>query len=209
MPLAERGQANQMSWFDAFLASLGGGVVIAGALLAFLGKLIAARVTESIKTEYAGRIEELRHQLQLFRDSTVRFDAEQFRSYGDLWAALYDLRHAADRLWDQASNENFQSFGLSLLEAQRMIGRKRLLLEPRHAQQLDRLVDAMWELRVGKERLIDLRRRNEPVAHFEIRRAVDRNREWVERYRGLIADIEPDFREQIRGNGGVAVANGT
>src|ERR1044072_500641 len=104
--------------WNALIAALGGGVVVALALIASLGRTLSIRVAESVKHEYAGKLEDVRHQLSLLKEKTNRFDSEQFRSYSDLWAALYDLRKAADRVWERATTENFQTFGAALLEAE-------------------------------------------------------------------------------------------
>lgn len=188
-----------MQIWTSLIAALGGGTVVATALIAYLGKTLSIRIGEAVKHEYSEKLEDLKHQLTLLRDKTVRFDSEQFRSYGELWASLYDLRRAADRLWERATNENFQVFGRALLDAEQMIGRKRLLLEFDDANALDILVETMWNLRVGKERLIVMRRRGEPVADFEIQQAIDDNRQWVDNYTTIMSRVEMDFRTRLRG----------
>jgi hypothetical protein len=192
-------QSVAVEFIETTIAAIGGGAVVAIALITYLGKTLSIRIGEAVKHEYAGKLEDVKHQLTLLRERSVRFDSEQFRSYSELWAALYDLRRAADKLWERATNENFQTFGLALLEAEKMIGRKRLSLEASDADALDELVQAMWQLRVGKERLIDMRRRGEPVADFEIQEAIDENRLWVSEYTRIMDRVEVEFRTRLRG----------
>jgi len=121
-----------------------------------------------------------------------------------LWESLYKLKSAANDLWDSADSEHLLIFVRQLQETDDMINRKILLVEEQHARELKRLIEAFWNFRYGKKRLIELRKKRElseiadSVTNSRIAEMIERNRQIKDEYEQLIKQIESSFRQQLR-----------
>src|SRR3989304_1221225 len=103
------------------LLTAGGTAVVCGALVASLWRVFTSSLLEKFKSSQAQQLEEFksaqarpreqfRSEVQLNAARVARYDTHQFGVYQEVWDKLADLRVAADRLWDRASDRNIQEF---------------------------------------------------------------------------------------------------
>jgi len=98
-----------MSWNEIFqivsgvTISVGGAGAIIWKLSSYLGEIWAKKHLESIKKEYQKEIEAYKTQLDMLKETFLRYSGQQFELYNNLWHSLYALRSTADVLWEEAN----------------------------------------------------------------------------------------------------------
>lgn len=193
-----------MEWSDilkvitAILVSLGGvGVIILG-LSKFIGELFAKRYEQKIKASFQKDINECQSQLDIFKQTTLRYSDKQFELYSILWSSLYDLKVLADDLWIQASKHKLERFVRQLRKTKNEIEKASLFIEDTHYERLVNTLKQFGDYQVGKSLLIDYRSQNGYV-DFEITQMIEHNRGIKSEYEELISEIKQDLRKQIKG----------
>lgn len=204
---------------SALLASVGGAGAIIIAVSSWLGKVWANRLMEkdraqhskeleALKNQYSKELEEYRTRLGLIVGQLQRYYGRQFELYSVFWVALYDLKLAADDLWEEATPVSLLAFADQLRKTSQAIHRGALFLEEQHYAQLKRVLDAFSQFEMGKARLIDVRSQEDLVRSYggselyiiqnRIRNQIAANRAHKQTYDVLIERIREDFVSQLR-----------
>lgn len=186
------------------LASFGGATVALLGLSKWLGNVWASRIIEKERARHSAELERLKSQLQMNAQKSSLYVESQFNLYNSLWESLHNLKIAGDHLWEEANYVNLERFSKQLRETTEVIGRRSLLIEDEHREQLMHVIAAFNDFYVGKERLIDLPNRYGENLDYEMRLKDDikdlirYNEGIVARYSNLIVDIQTSLRSQLR-----------
>ncbi len=200
-----------MDFFDLLkliLASFGGAAVALLGLSKWLGNVWANRILEGEKAKHNLELEERKSQLGLEANKSVRYIESQFSLYNSLWEALYNLKIAGDSLWEEASLQNLKRFASQLTQAEEMIHQRSLLIEENHQRELVSLIKAFDNFRIGKERLIKLRKgsyirltdSDSEYVNRQIQNAIEQNRHIRDQYNDVITEVQRSLRNQLRGS---------
>jgi hypothetical protein len=123
-----------------------------------------------------------------------------FALYSEVWDRLQCLREAGDDLWQSATRQTAERFGLAFLEARSAASRGRLILRESDYQDLQRVFDSFARYHIGKRKLIELRSAEDVrddalnLRPELIRQQIDENRLARERYEELLNQIAHQFR---------------
>ena len=194
-----------MNWNEIFkiisgvIISVGGAGAIIWKLSSYLGKIWAERHLESIKKEYQKEIESYKAQLDMLKETSLRYSGQQFELYTKLWRSLYDLKSKADILWEEANEQNLKKFSQQLKKTIDEIEKSYLFIEENHYQELKSLLKQFSEYRFGKTKLVQIYKQGMGVDRYEIEEWISHNRERKEEYEKLIDKIKKDLKEQIKG----------
>lgn len=96
---------------------------------------------------------------------------------------------------------NLRKFVEQLQKTEDTINRNILLIEEGHLQELKRVISAFWEFRIGKEKLIELRRKRDHYGNIDegmIRQMIKDNMKIREQYNRLIEEVSRSLRRQLR-----------
>lgn len=194
------------------LTSLGGaGVVILG-LSNWLGKVWAFRIQESdrnkylqeletLKASYTKELEEKRAVLENRNALLNRYSEHQFILYTELYKSLYDLKIAADDLWEKGEFKTLKNFSKQLNETIHSVEKSVLLIEDKHYEQLSKLLDTFANYKIGKTELIKMRNKNEhnsSVYSEDIFLVINNNSIRKDEYTEIINEIGNLFKSQIK-----------
>lgn len=196
----------------AVLASIGGAGVIIIGISSWLGKVWANRILEKDRFKYSSLLEELRigysrdleeRRSELEKSKTLfnRYSEHQFNLYNDLFRSLYDLKIAADNLWEVADFTRLRDFSIQLNSTINTIEKSILLIEDNHYEQLSKLLEEFSKFKVGKIELIYLRNmtvNNNQINNHDIQRVINNNSILKDRYSRLIKEIGGLFKKQIK-----------
>ncbi|MEQ9279190.1 MAG: hypothetical protein RLN83_06805 [Balneola sp.] len=195
-----------LNFFVGLLISVGGTSAIIIWLSKKFGDTWAKRYLESYKNELREQFEKEKRKIELeFEKSKtkyLRYSNKQFELYNSLWIQLVDLKDSADTLWENASENNLQSFAETLKETKLVVQKSNLFLENDHYERLLTLLKEFAEYQVGKEKLINLR--NKENITDEVKRNIAekyfifQNENRKEEYNAIITDIAQSFKEQIK-----------
>jgi Fe2+ transport system protein B len=194
-----------MNWNEIFqivsgvIISVGGAGAIIWKLSSYLGEIWAKKHLESIKKEYQKEIEAYKSQLDMLKETSLRYSGQQFELYNNLWHSLYALRSTADVLWEEAREQNLIKFSQQLKKTMDEVEKSYLFIEENHYRELKDLLKQFSDYQFGKTKLIQLYKQRTDVNHQEIGQWIDHNRERKEKYEELIDKIKEDLKRQIRG----------
>jgi hypothetical protein len=194
-----------MSWNEIFqivsgvIISVGGAGAIIWKLSSYLGEIWAKKHLESIKKEYQKEIEAYKSQLDMLKETSLRYSGQQFELYNNLWHSLYALRSTADVLWEEANEQNLIKFSQQLKKTMDKVEKSYLFIEENHYRELKDLLKQFSDYQFGKTKLIQLYKQRTGVNHQEIEQWIHHNRERKEKYEELIDKIKKDLKKQIRG----------
>ncbi|MEG0188603.1 MAG: hypothetical protein RSD53_10230 [Algoriella sp.] len=180
------------------IASLGGGGAIVIGLSNYLGQFLAKRYEEKIKAKFQNEINEYQTQLDILKQTTIRYSDKQFEHYSKLWASLYDLKVLADELWQQATSTKLERFSRQLRLTKTEIEKASLFIEESHYKELIDTIKYFSEYQIGKSDLINYRRNN----YFEdnqVQQMISINLSKKIEYEKLILVIKADLKKQIGG----------
>ena len=198
-----------MEWSDiikiitGLLVSLGGAGAIILGLSKFIGELFAKRYEQKIKASFQKDINEYQSQLDILKQTTLRYSDKQFELYSILWSSLHDLKVLADDLWIQASPRNMESFVRQLRKTKIEIEKASLFIEDTHYVRFANTLKQFGNYQIGKSLLIDYGRQN-GYDDFEITQMIERNGHLKSEYEELISEVKQDLRNQIKGQSPVA-----
>ena len=194
-----------MNWSDIFqiissvIISVGGAGAIIWGLSSYFGNIWANRHLESIRKEYQKEIESYRSELDILRETSLRYSGQQFELYKKFWESIYKLKSIADELWEIVTESNLKKFSKQLKITIDEVEKSSLFIEDSHYKELKELLDAFNEYRIGKDKLITIYRRRNNINHDEITSWVERNGQYKIRYEKIIFRIRTDLRNQLRG----------
>ena len=190
---------------EIFTAIGGTAVVIAG-LSNWLGKVWATRIakkeSQKFQIEFDAIKREKDHLFDTLKAASFRYSDSQFGLYNELWRSLVDLKSSGDGLWEQASPKKVREFADQVKETSDAIERSALLIEDGHYQKLKNIIRQFEAFQFGKQKLVDLRNRNvhgQNVDEYEIRHAIDDNRQRKEDFTALLNELRSHFKRQISG----------
>src|SRR5882724_12953995 len=191
----------------AILVSLGGAGSVVLGLSNYFGKVWADRlmeadrakhnsVLEQLKTQYAKDLEDYRARASISIAQIERYNIRQFEIYGSLWAALYDLKLVADKLWEEATKETLLEFTNQRQTTAGIIHKGSLFLKEEDYDRLKELLKDFGSFLIGKTKLINIRSDNE-FNHVYIPGQADQqileNRQYKDQYDNLIEKIRSSF----------------
>lgn len=196
-----------MDWYEVIqivatgIASLGGSVVIIGAFSSYFGKIWAEKYLDSIKKENQKELEGYKSQLDMLKESSLRYSGQQFQLYNELWHSLYDLKLEADLLWNDASQTNLKQFSKQLKSTVDKVERSFLFIEDNHYPPLKKLLNQFSEYKLGKTDLIQIysMRNVSSISTDDIDYLIRINGNLKREYEQLIENIRADLKKQIRG----------
>jgi len=194
-----------MSWNEIFqiisgvIISVGGAGAIIWKLSSYLGKIWAEKHLESIKKEYQKEIESYKTQLDMLKETTLRYSGQQFELYTKLWHSLYDLKSTANILWEEANEQNLKKFSQQLKKTIDEAEKSYLFIEENHYQELKNLLKQFSEYQFGKTKLVQLYKQKIHVNRTEVEGWITHNRERKEKYEELIDKIKKNLKKQIKG----------
>lgn len=191
--------------------ALGGGIV--AGIVKFAADWISKRTLDSYNNQHAKELEELKakysealvktnHELEKAERRFFLYSQSQFELYNSLWMQLVNTRSMADKLWNDADPQRLPSFADQIGQTKYVIEMNMLLIEPDHYNQLIQLMDEFENFKVGKQKLIELRKSSvdDLLANIQdVSRMISVNRECKERYDDLVSLIGDSFRKQIHG----------
>jgi len=198
-----------MNWNEIFqiisgvIISVGGAGAFIWKLSSYLGEIWAKRHLESIKKEYQKEIETYKTQLNMIKETTLRYSGQQFELYSKLWHSLCDLKSTADMLWTTANKQNLRKFSQQLKNTIDEVEKSYLFIEDNHYTELSELLREFKNYEIGKKKLVQLYMgagsREQQVNDDEIRQLIEHNRENKQRYELLVKEIGDNLKRQIRG----------
>jgi hypothetical protein len=179
------------------MVAAGGSTVIVVSIVVAIWKLTEKSIVERVKHGFAEEMEVLKNQLARSGVRIDRYEAAQFGIYQELWDSLADLKIAADRLWEAATQRNLDEFGRRLENAENSVLRHQLLLELNHREELGHLLKRFHEFYDGKEGLI-IMRRAEPHDQQLVQKVIVRSERIKNEFSGLVDSIGTSFQNQMR-----------
>ena len=181
------------------ITSIGGIGIIIIAISKYLGKIFADKYLEIIKKDFEKEVEKYKTGLDIHKSVILRYSDVQFEQYSKLWASLYDLKISADKLWENASDRNLETFAKQLKSSKIQIEKAGLFIEDTDYENLLKILNHFLEYEVGKGKLIKYRRKNN-VDEYQIENLISANRENKSNYDTLILKIKHNLRSQIKGD---------
>ena len=152
--------------------------------------------------EQNNTIENYKLELDILKETSLRYSNRQFELYNDLWHSLYSLKLSADILWEKANMKNLKEFSRQLETTINEIEKSYLFIEEEHYQKLMSLLKQFGEYEFGKTKLIELYRQDSEVYSQDVQDInclIECNKEKKEKYKQIINEIRADLKKQIKG----------
>jgi hypothetical protein len=182
-----------------FIAAIGGGGLIVLGLSNYFGQFLAKRYEEKIKAKFQNEINEYQSQLDILKQSTIRYSDKQFEHYSKLWSSLYDLKLLADDLWQQATPARLEKFSRQLRNTKTEIERASLFIEENHYKELSETIKFFSKYQIGKSDLINYRQVNN-FDDYNIEKMIADNGAKKAAFETLILAVKADLKNQIGGH---------
>ncbi len=182
-----------------FIAAIGGGGLIVLGLSNYFGQFLAKRYEEKIKAKFQNEINEYQSQLDILKQSTIRYSDKQFEHYSKLWSSLYDLKLLADDLWQQATPARLEKFSRQLRNTKTEIERASLFIEQNHYKELSETIKFFSKYQIGKSDLINYRQVNN-FDDYNIEKMIADNGAKKAAFETLILAVKADLKNQIGGH---------
>jgi hypothetical protein len=181
----------------------GGSAVVSGALFATLWKFGLDSVLERFKKSQAEELERLKAYIGLDVARATRFETAQFGAYQEIWTSLAELRIAANRLWEHASQENLDDFGKYLGNARLVIYNTQLVIERSVVNDLRSAIHAFEDFYGGKEGLISLRQHGKKDSAAVAAR-IDENAHLRTHFGEIVEELRASLTRQMRAPEGMS-----
>jgi hypothetical protein len=156
-----------------------------------------------MRKEYQKEIDAYKNQLDILKENKLLYFKQQFDLYNSFWQSLYNLKKAADNLWEDTNQENLINFSKQLRETIENVERNYLFIEDKHYKELKEILDKFSEYRLGKKKLIQIYNSVRDIRDTDIFNQglilIDKNRSLKRKYEELINRIRNDLKKQIRG----------
>ncbi len=180
------------------IAALGGGGAIVLGLSNYFGQLLAKRYEEKIKAQFQNEINEYQSQLDIIKQTTIRYSDKQFEHYSRLWSSLYDLKLLADDLWQQATPQRLERFSKQLKITKTEIEKASLFIEETHYKELTEIIKHFSEYQISKSDLISYRQINN-YDDYQVQQMIVENGLKKTAFENLILVVKADLKRQIGG----------
>ncbi|MCX6285629.1 MAG: hypothetical protein NTY96_00765 [Bacteroidetes bacterium] len=181
------------------IAALGGGGAIVLGLSNYFGQFLAKRYEEKIKAKFQNEINEYQSQLDIIKQTTIRYSDKQFEHYSKLWSSLYDLKLLADDLWQQATPVRLERFSRQLKSTKTEIEKASLFIEETHYKELTETIKYFSEYQIGKSDLINYRQTNN-YEQYNVQQMIADNGMKKAAFETLISAVKADLKKQIGGH---------
>jgi len=181
------------------IAALGGGGAIVLGLSNYFGQFLAKRYEEKIKAKFQNEINEYQSQLDIIKQTSIRYSDKQFEHYSKLWASLYDLKLLADDLWQQASSVRLERFSKQLKSTKTEIEKASLFIEDTHYKELTDTIRYFSEYQIGKSNLINYRQTNN-FDEYQVQQMIIENGIKKTDFEALILAVKANLKKQIGGH---------
>lgn len=199
-----------MSWKDIIkivaysFTSIGGAGAIIYIFSSYFGKMWADKYLEKIKMDYQKEIEHYKNQLEILRESSLRYSSRQFELYNTLWQSLYELKIKADALWEEANQNNLYKFAEQLKHTIDQIEKSALFIENSHYEDLKSVLNQFRDYKIGKSNLIEFRNKFRNIGtdtniHMYINELIKTNGQYKKEYEELLEIIKAKLKSQIKG----------
>lgn len=182
-----------------FIAALGGGGAIVLGFSNYFGQFLAKRYEEKIKAKFQNEINEYQSQLDILKQSTIRYSDKQFEHYSKLWSNLYDLKLLADDLWQQATPARLERFSRQLRNTKTEVEKVSLFIEENHYIELTETFKFFSEYQIGKSDLINYRQANN-FDDYTVGQMIADNGAKKAAFETLILAVKADLKKQIGGH---------
>ena len=130
----------------------------------------------------------------------AKFTDQQFDTYKAVWLALNRLRKAGDALWHNANKANLTAYASSLRETVELVDANGIFFHPRDYSQLRELLRTFANYRIGKKRLIEMRRVRRRVSeHYieDIKAQIESNQASMLEYSALLDRIRETYHDRL------------
>jgi hypothetical protein len=182
-----------------FIAALGGGGAIILGLSNYFGQFLAKRYEEKIKAKFQNEINEYQSQLDIIKQTTIRYSDKQFEHYSKLWSSLHDLKLLADDLWQQATPVRLEKFSRQLRNTKTEIDKASLFIEENHYKELTETIKFFSEYQIGKSDLVNYRQANN-FDNQTVEKMIADNGAKKLAFETLILAVKADLKKQIGGH---------
>ena len=211
-----------MEWYEIFGLTTVSSTVLLSAIAFMCKKWFIARITESIKHEYAKELESHRNNLRRETDTELTrlngnvavevekaklklsfYSEKQFELYNELWLNLCELRIAMNDLWNEVNSDNLWDFQEKLIKSYDMLEQKALLIEPRHYDELRGILNEFGNYQMGKDSLLKLRReqkRGREIPEEQVEQMVFHNMDSRGKLLNYLEQMRNCLRSQISGH---------
>ncbi|NEM96396.1 hypothetical protein [Pontibacter burrus] len=181
------------------LLSAGGVGAIILSFSRYIAQIFIKRYEEELKAKFQNEINHYQSQLEIIKQTSLKYNDKQFEHYSLLWASLYDLKVLADSLWSIANSVNLEKFSKQLSITRTEIERSSLFIEDSHYDELINIIHSFSEYQIGKSSLIKYRS-NQSFDEFQVGQMIDQNANHKSNYEILIRTIKADLKRQMGGN---------
>lgn len=149
--------------------------------------------SSKLLTEYENRTKTI---FEIYKDSNLRYNQQQFEKYNEIWTSLFALKMAADSLWIDANANNLWDYSVKLKNAFSLVGKNALFIEEIHYKELIELFQAFGSYEDGKKNLLTTRLISKNNLKGEIF-LIENNQRLLEQYTDLVEIIRKSFRNQL------------
>ncbi len=174
----------------------GGGIVLG--LSNYIGKLLAKSYEEKIKSQFQKEVNKYQLQLDILKQTSIRYSDKQFELYNKLWSSLCEVKFLAEALWTKATPSRLTKFSKQLIETKAELEKASLLVEDSHYEELSKIIVHFLEYQVGKSTLISYRQTSD-IDDFEVRKMIDDNGLKKKEFETLIKIVKTEMKKQIGG----------
>lgn len=155
-----------------------------------------------LKASYAEALAKTNHEFEKAERRHYLYSQSQFELYNSLWKQLVYTKRLADELWNKADPRKLPSFADQIAQTKFVIEENMLLIEEDHYNNLFALMGEFENFRVGKQKLVEIRRSSadEILANIQdVSDMIRENGDCKERYDLLVSEIGNSFRKQLHG----------
>ena len=161
-----------------------------------------AKELEQLKASYSEALAKTNHELEKAERRHYLYSQSQFELYNSLWKQLVYTKRLADELWKKADPRKLPSFADQIAQTKFVIEENMLLIEEDHYNNLSTLMSEFENFKVGKQKLVEIRRSStdELLANIQdVSDMIKENGDCKDRYDRLVSQIGDSFRKQLHG----------
>lgn len=162
----------------------------------YFGSILAKKYEEKVKSEFQMKLTEYQNQLDILKQTTLRYSDKQFEHYSQLWSSVYDLKVLADNLWESATHPYIRAFARQLRQTKAEVEKHSLFIEDNHYQELTEILNTFASYQYGKSSLINYR---DMHSDYPLDQLISDNGSTKARFEFLIQNIKADLKRQIGG----------
>ena len=161
-----------------------------------------AKELEQLKASYSEALAKTNHELEKAERRHYLYSQSQFELYNSLWKQLVYTKRLADELWKKADPRKLPSFADQIAQTKFVIEENMLLIEEDHYNNLSTLMSEFENFKVGKQKLVEIKRSStdEILANIQdVSDMIKENGDCKDRYDRLVSQIGDSFRKQLHG----------